>query len=89
MSQFYSIFDKKSVSFWKPFLCSHVAEATRSVQVGLQDAKSSLAMWPGDFALYVVGHWDGSTGHITPTVSSIPELIMEVAALVNPEVHHA
>lgn len=89
MNQFYSLFDKKAVFFSPPILFSHVAEATRSVQAAMEDSKSKLAKWPADFALYVVGHWDGSTGCIMPTASGIPQLVIEIAALVPQGVSNA
>lgn len=83
--QIYSIFDKKAVSFGQPWPAPSIAEATRSVQVVASEGKAMIAKFPADFALYQVGHWDQTTGCITPTSHGGPQLVLEVAALVQPQ----
>jgi len=92
MSSMFSLFDKKAVSFSTPFFSPSIAEATRAVQMAAREGKAMFATYPADFALYLVSHWDHSTGLMTPTSHGGPQLVLEVAALVphNPisEVNH-
>lgn len=82
MSQIFSLFDKKSVSFSNPFFSPSIAEATRAVQMACRDGKAMFANYPADYALYLVAHWDHTTGALTPTSHGGPQLVLEVAALV-------
>lgn len=79
--QFYSIYDKKSAAFMPPFHAKHISDASRTVSVALDDTKSALGRWPGDFALYLVSHWDGATGGMSLPSSGGPQLCCEVSAL--------
>lgn len=83
MFQMYSIFDKKGLIYGQPFYCRHVAEATRSVQIGIQDGKAMFARFPADYALYLVGTFDPDSGSVTPTHQGGPQFCIEVASLVD------
>lgn len=82
--QFYSIYDKKSQSFERPFFVKHVAEATRSVESAFEIPKDKapwFIKYPDDHALYLIGTFDPGTGGILPPTTLGPEFVMEVAAL--------
>lgn len=85
MEQFFSIFDKKAATYMRPFLCKHVSEATRSIQMAIEEKNSPISKWPADFVLYLVGSFDSSTGEFIDTQSGRPEVVIEVAALVPKE----
>lgn len=82
MIQLYSLFDKKASCFSRPFFVAHVAEATRSVQIGLESKDVMFAKYPADFALYLMGTFDEATGFLTPPASGMPQFTIEIAALV-------
>lgn len=82
MSQFFSLFDKKAVSFSTPFFMPSIPEACRAVAQAGKDGKSMFAQYPADFALYLISHWDHKTGCMTPTSHGGPLLVEEVANLV-------
>lgn len=79
--QLFSIFDKKAVSFSTPFVMPSIAEATRAVQVNIQEGKVMFARFPADYQLYLVAHWDASTGCLTPPSHGSPQLVLELAAI--------
>lgn len=83
MIQLYSLFDKKAGSYSKPFFVAHIAEAMRSVQMALEDGKSMFAKFPADYALYLMGTFDESTGFLTPPASGMPQFSIEVISLVS------
>lgn len=81
MLQLYSVFDKKTVSFHPPIMVKHVAEATRALQLELENPKSLLARHVGDYALYLVGSFDQSSGCVLPPSHGAPQFTIEAAAL--------
>lgn len=81
MIQYYSIFDKKTVSFERPFPVKHVAEALRAVQAVLEDPKHPVTKHAADYALYMVGSFDGTTGAWIPTASQAPQFTCELLSL--------
>lgn len=84
MFQMYSIRDSKSGAFERPFFAKHVAEATRNVQLFLENSKDhQVARFPEDFSLWQVGSFDPSNGGLMPTHSGAPQWVIELAVLVN------
>lgn len=81
MIQFYSLMDKKTGAYMPPFQCKHVAEATRFVQLELENSKSTLLRFAADYALYLVGSFDPTSGILYPTAEAGPQFVIEVAAL--------
>lgn len=79
--QIYSIFDKKVGAYKPPFHAVHVAEATRSMQMVLEDSKSLLAKFPGDYALYLLGTMDTANGSIFAPATGTPSFVIEVSQL--------
>lgn len=78
MKDVYSIFDKKTAGYGNLILAAHVGEVSRSIERAMEDEKSSLAMWPGDFSLVRLAAFDEATGKLTPIYP--PEVIAEVAS---------
>lgn len=81
MIQFYSLFDKKTGAYERPFLCSYVQEAVQGVSQALQDGKVFFSKHPGDFALYLVGTFDPTSGGIMPPQQLAPQFVCEVSSL--------
>lgn len=84
MLQMYSIYDKKSGIYEKPFFVKHVAEATRAVHAGLngpEDRAPWFAKYPADYSLFFVGSWDPASGMYTPTSEGVPVWVVEVVSL--------
>lgn len=79
--QMYSIFDKKTVQYMQPFFAKHVAEATRNVQMVLEDGKTLLAKFTADYALYLLGTVDTDTGLIVPPAQMAPQFVIECVSL--------
>lgn len=81
MLQIYSIFDKKTSSYEKPFFCAMVQEAIQAIQYSLEEKKAYFSKYPADFALYQIGTFDVVTGQVLPTATVGPQFVIEVAAL--------
>lgn len=85
--QFYTLYDKKAAAYMTPQVYRSSADACRSIQMAMEEPKSMLSRFPAEFALYLVGHFDASTGAFTAASTGMPQLVLEVAALVpRPEV---
>lgn len=85
MLQMYSIYDKKALFFERPFFVKHVAEALRMVQMALREGKSQQALYPADYALYLVGTFHPEGGTVISPALGEPQFTMELAALLTPE----
>ena len=81
MLQMYAIRDSKSGGFDRPFFAKHVAEATRAVQMGLEDPKSAYAKFAEDFSLWLIGTFDPTTGGLIPPSSMAPTWQIELINL--------
>lgn len=81
MIQFYSLHDKKTGRYLPPFHCKHVAEATRIVQIELENPKLTLQRFAADYALYLIGSFDDTSGFLYPTAEAGPQFTIEVASL--------
>ncbi len=77
----YSVFDKKTVLYGRPFYAHNSGHAIRCMQdeVDRGEKDSQLARYPSDFALYSVGAFDDNKGIITPIE---PICIIEITDLV-------
>lgn len=83
--KYYAIFDKKSGAYMETmFPARNTAEAIRSVQTTVNDPKTNLYLYPADFQLYLIGDYDPLRGIMEPATPQGPFLVIEVAALVNP-----
>lgn len=78
-----AVFDKKARAYGRPFFVTHVDLAVRSVSgevnLPLGNATSELARHAEDFALYLFGTFDDTTGHFQLTAT--PTIICEAVAL--------
>lgn len=84
MLQMYAIKDNKSGAFDRPFFVQHVAQATRNVQMALEEGgKSALARYPEDFSLWLIGHFDETNGGLMPTSTGAPQWTVECVSLLN------
>lgn len=61
----YAIFDKKSEKYDTPYFAYSDLFAKRRFMLMLDEEKSPLAKWPGDFQLEKVGEFDIDTGMVT------------------------
>ena len=81
--QMYSILDKKSCVYGRPFYAHNDGHAMRSVldELSHNESKSVMGSYPSDFVLCKLGSYDDSSGVITPidvtVVVEIVELVMK------------
>jgi len=71
-------FDKKVARYLRPYSATSVVEVQRQLEQLVKDPKSSLCLYPGDFAVYRVGKFDDNEGVFLHM--SKPEFIMEVSS---------
>lgn len=69
----YAVIDDKAQAFFNPFVARQKAEAYRSFGDSIKDPQGNLGKHPADFALYQLGTFDPSTGHIDGF--DIPQLV--------------
>jgi len=48
----FCIFDKKVARYLRPYSATSVVEVQRQLEQLVKDPKSSLCLYPGDFAVY-------------------------------------
>lgn len=72
----YSVFDKKVGRYYRPTFCSSVVEVGRNLQQLVKDKNSSLCLYPADFVVYCVGHFDDEKGIMIPEIP--PQFVAEV-----------
>jgi len=75
----FSIFDKKTAGYERPFFAKHVAEVTRQIDQMIQKGEAGFALYPEDFALYMIGEFDKHSGEMLSSPN--PVHIIELAAL--------
>lgn len=76
----YSIYDKKTQIYARPFLLQNDATAIRAIQTTIMDQKE-LASYPDDYQVSCLGSFDETTGLITP--NKVPQIISECAPLLH------
>lgn len=64
LNKLYSVFDKKSGSWEKPFAARTHGEAERMFQSAANDKQTIIGQYPEDFSLWCVGNFDPHTGTI-------------------------
>lgn len=69
----YSIFDKQSNQYGKPFVAINDTLARRAFDSVKQNPDSDLAKYPQDYKLCRLGDLESDTGHITSAVESLPD----------------
>lgn len=67
--QAFTVFDKTAAAYGVPFFAATAAVAQRmfGMEVNRADEKSTIYMYPDDYALYHIGEYDDATGVLTPT----------------------
>lgn len=58
----FSILDNKSHLYSPPFLSRHTGEAIRSFTDLVNDERSSVSKYPGDYQLVMLGEFDDEAG---------------------------
>lgn len=62
MTDLYSIYDEKSLSYGPPFEAAADQAAGRIFLIMLLDDESQVGRFPADYVLYRVGTWDDRAG---------------------------
>jgi len=75
--------DKKVGRFERPFFVTHVHEATRAIQQQMKQGQATFAIYPSDYALYLVAEFDSENGEVIS--ASAPQHILELVSLSTPE----
>jgi len=78
----FGIKDKKNGFFLRPAFSKGIVDVTREMEQIVKKKDSTLALYPGDFALYRVGKFDEVEGLFLSMTA--PEFIAEISAFVNP-----
>lgn len=60
----YAIKDEKVGNFMTPFFCRNIVDATRNLQVAVQDTQSSLHRFSTEFSLYFLFAFDDEAGTV-------------------------
>lgn len=66
MLTMYSFYDKKSLAYGAPFLCSNDDIARRHATTVLRIGDSVVAEYPDDHQLCAIGTFDFTNGLVTP-----------------------
>lgn len=82
MIEFYAIKDKKVGAFLRPTGVKSIVEVTRQLEQVVKQKDSSLALYPGDFALYLCGKFDDIEGAFI-TIPNAPVFVAEISSFVN------
>jgi len=75
-----SVYDAVAEVFGRPFIVQSEGSAVRAFgdEVNRADGQEDLHKHPGDFDLYVIGHFDDSTGQV---VGHAPSLLVRGAVM--------
>ena len=68
--QSFSVYDKKSQSFSRPFFSATKGEASRAFSDMINDTSHPLGKHPEDYSLYLVGNFNDKEGKLS-SMSSI------------------
>lgn len=64
-----ALFDSKAKYFHDPITAHAKGEAVRSFTDAANNLETDIGKHPEDFSLHVIGHYDTSSGSITPLTS--------------------
>lgn len=78
----YSLFDRKLREYGPLVLANNDASVCRALCDGIPGTQSTIAKYPDDFDLMLLGAFDSDTGQIAPEV--IPRLVDNVASILPP-----
>lgn len=73
----FSVYDSKVMAYLSPFTMDSVGRALRDFTDACNDPKTLFNKHPGDFQLYEIGTFDGSTGLM---VAMVPMKLLGCAA---------
>lgn len=76
--QIYSVYDKKTQAFNRPYFVQNDQVAKRAISSSLENA-SELSQHPDDFAIYNLGNFTDDSGKIEPNAQ--PQFVSEVRTL--------
>lgn len=84
----FSVYDSKAEMYSAPFVERTHETARRSFLAAVRDDKSAVGQYPHDYALFVIGSFDDTSGVITPAkaptmVWSGTEALQELNKLIN------
>lgn len=80
MLQIYTVYDKKIQTYMSPSAVPHETVLTRNLTEVANDPASSIAKYPTDFELYLLGTFDQTTGVVT--TSKQPQFVMNLSELI-------
>lgn len=69
MAKLFSVYDTKAEMYSAPFSERTHETARRQFVTACKDRATPVGMYPDDYALFVVGSFDDSTGVVTPAAS--------------------
>jgi len=64
--QMVTIFDKATLAYMRPFVALSTGQAIRIFEDEIQTPNSEIAKHAEDYALFKVGTFNDSTGHLEP-----------------------
>jgi len=67
-SKVFAVFDSKVGAFATPWCSPTIASGSRAFAGACEDRSSMLFKHPADYALFLVGEFDESTGALVPCV---------------------
>lgn len=70
--QIFSVYDKKAVAYNAPFYFHQKGQAIRAFEDAVNDPQSPFFKHPEDFALFLIGEWDDTTGLIKSLPNPVP-----------------
>jgi len=82
MMEAFAIKDKKTGFFLRPAFAQGVVAVTREITLMVRKPDSSVAQFPGDFAIYRVGKFDEVEGVFVHQTA--PEFIAEIVSFIEP-----
>lgn len=74
----YSIYDKKTMMYQRPFYAHTSGHATRLVLDEMSHEDSQLSRYAGDFSLHMLGTWDDIKGELLGTA---PKIVFELSQM--------
>ncbi len=64
----FSVYDAQTEAYMRPWTAQTEGQATRIFTDELQRPESEISKHPADYSLFVIGHFNDSSGEITPQI---------------------
>jgi hypothetical protein len=77
--QIFSVFDKKTTVYGKPFFAHNSGHALRLIQDEVDNKDSQLSKYSEDFQLCAIGSFDDRNGSIDPSDVNVVIEIVELS----------